>query len=80
MCIRDRLNRQGLDFGSQYRSSIFVLDEFQKMSAQNKINILNQDKFNGCIVTTIEEAKEFWLAEEYHQKYVRKKKQSGIFG
>ena len=56
------------------------MDEFQKMSAQNKINILNQDKFNGCIVTAIEEAKEFWLAEEYHQKYVRKKKQSGIFG
>ena len=75
-----QLNRQGLDFGTQYRSSIFVLDEFQKMSAQNKINILNQDKFNGCIVTTIEEANEFWLAEEYHQKYVRKKKQSGIFG
>ena len=75
-----QLNRQGLDFGTQYRSSIFVLDEFQKMSAQNKINILNQDKFNGCIVTAIEEAKEFWLAEEYHQKYVRKKKQSGIFG
>ena len=56
------------------------MDEFQKMSAQNKINILNQHKYNGCIVTAIEEAKEFWLAEEYHQKYIRKKKQSGIFG
>ena len=75
-----QLNRQGPDFGTQYRSSIFVLDEFQKMSAQNKINILNQHKYNGCIVTAIEEAKEFWLAEEYHQKYIRKKKQSGIFG
>tara|TARA_Y100000996_G_C22080214_1_gene461310 strand:+ start:38 stop:508 length:471 start_codon:yes stop_codon:yes gene_type:complete len=75
-----QLNRQGPDFGTQYRSSIFVIDEFQKMSAQNKINILNQQKYNDSIVTTIEEATEFWLAEEYHQKYVRKKKQSGIFG
>ena len=75
-----QLNRQGPDYGTQYRSAIFYLDEFQKMSAQNKIKNLNELVYSGDIVTSIEKASEFWLAEEYHQKYIRKKKQSGIFG
>ena len=65
------LNRQGPDFGTQYRSSIFYLNDFQRLSGKNKINQLNETKFNNSIVTTIEEAGSFWIAEEYHQKYIR---------
>ena len=73
------LNRQGPDFGTQYRSSIFYMNNFQKLSSENKIKQLNSTKFNHSIVTTIEEATPFWIAEEYHQKYIRKKKQSSFF-
>ena len=73
------LNRQGVDFGTQYRSSIFYLNDFQRLSSENKISQLNSTKFNNSIVTTIEEAGSFWIAEEYHQKYIRKKKQSSFF-
>tara|TARA_B100000214_G_scaffold347091_1_gene298157 strand:+ start:226 stop:693 length:468 start_codon:yes stop_codon:yes gene_type:complete len=73
------LNRQGPDFGTQYRSSIFYLNDFQRLSGENKIKELNTTKFNDSIVTTIEEAGSFWIAEEYHQKYIRKKKQSSFF-
>ncbi len=68
------VNRQGVDLGTQYRSSIFYLDGFQKLSGENKIKQLNKEKFNNKIVTLLEKATEFWIAEEYHQKYIRKKK------
>ena len=73
------LNRQGVDFGTQYRSSIFYLNDFQRLSSENKISQLNSTRFNNSIVTTIEKAGSFWIAEEYHQKYIRKKKQSSFF-
>ena len=73
------LNRQGPDYGTQYRSSIFYLNSFQRLSGENKIKELNSTKFSNSIVTTIEEAGSFWIAEEYHQKYIRKKKQSSFF-
>mgnify|MGYP001226141982 FL=1 len=73
------LNRQGPDFGTQYRSSIFYLNDFQRLSGENKIKQLNATKFDNSIVTTVEEAGSFWIAEEYHQKYIRKKKQSSFF-
>ena len=73
------LNRQGPDFGTQYRSAIFYLNDFQRLSGENKIKELNSTRFDNSIVTTVEEARSFWIAEEYHQKYIRKKKQSGFF-
>jgi methionine-S-sulfoxide reductase len=68
------LNRQGPDIGTQYRSAIFYQNEFQKLSSENKIKELNRSKFNNNIVTTIEYSNEFWIAEEYHQKYLKKKR------
>ena len=68
------LNRQGPDFGTQYRSAIFCSNEFEILSSKNKIKELNRSKFNNSIVTTIERSDNFWIAEEYHQKYLKKKK------
>ena len=66
-----QLNRQGPDIGTQYRSSIFYLNDNQKLQAEQKINSL-QENFNNNIVTEIKKATEFYLAEEYHQEYVAK--------
>ena len=65
------LNRQGPDIGTQYRSVIFYFNDFQKTIAENsKINY--SKKFNLHIVTEISKAKEYYKAEEYHQKYILK--------
>ena len=66
-----QLNRQGPDIGTQYRSSIFYLNDNQKSQAEQKIYSL-QENFNNNIVTEIIKATEFYLAEEYHQEYVAK--------
>ena len=66
-----QLNRQGPDVGTQYRSSIFYVNDNQKSQAEQKINSL-QENFNNNIVTEIKKATEFYLAEEYHQEYVAK--------
>ncbi|MBT7236979.1 MAG: peptide-methionine (S)-S-oxide reductase MsrA [Gammaproteobacteria bacterium] len=68
------LNSQGPDFGTQYRSAIFCQNDFETLSSQNKIKELNRDRFNNKIVTTFELSNDFWIAEEYHQKYLKKKK------
>ena len=68
------LNRQGPDQGTQYRSAIFYLDENQKaLAGKSKQNIDASGRFSGPVVTEISPAKIFWLAEEYHQKYLEKK-------
>lgn len=64
------LNRQGPDTGSQYRSAIFYHSDDQKILAEITIKNL-ASKFKSPIVTGIEPAKEFYLAEEYHQKYTQ---------
>ena len=65
------LNRQGPDVGTQYRSVIFYFDDNQKTIAENsKIN--HSKKSNLQIVTEISKAKEYYKAEEYHQKYIQK--------
>ena len=66
------LNRQGPDVGTQYRSAIFYFTEVQKEIARKSLEY-RQNKLGGRkIVTEITEAKEFWKAEEYHQKYFEK--------
>ena len=68
------LNRQGPDIGTQYRSEIFCVDEEQYLTADYMKRTLNKDKYNNKIVTNLSMVNNFWVAEEYHQKYIRKKK------
>lgn len=68
-----QLNRQGPDIGEQYRSGIYYTSEAQKRAAEAKIEELNaSDRFSKPIVTEVEEAKEFYDAEGYHQDYIIK--------
>ena len=65
-------NRQGPDEGTQYRSTVFALDEEQKKIAEAYIKKLNDDKaFPKPVVTTVEPLKleAFYPAEDYHQNY-----------
>ena len=68
------LNRQGPDIGTQYRSEIFCLDDDQYLIADGVKRNYNKEVYDNKIVTSISMADNFWIAEEYHQKYVRKKK------
>ena len=64
------LNRQGNDVGTQYRSSIFYHNEKQKEISQKYIKDLNSSgAFDHSIVTTLEPASKFYVAENYHQDY-----------
>ncbi len=67
-----QLNRQGPDFGRQYRSAIFFHDEDQKKAAEASRDRA-QGRFSKPIVTEIAEASDFYRAEEYHQRYLEKK-------
>lgn len=68
-----QLNRQGLDIGTQYRSVIFYYSKQQKEIAEkSKKKLQETQKYTRPIVTEIIEAKEFYKAEEYHQKYLEK--------
>jgi peptide-methionine (S)-S-oxide reductase len=71
-------NRQGPDYGSQYRSAIFFHDAEQEAAAREAKETLEKSGiFKRPIVTLIEPAKEFYRAEEYHQRYFEK---NGIQG
>ena len=66
-------NRQGPDFGSQYRSAIFYHDEAQRAAAESSKKALESSgRFKRPIVTEITAAGPFYLAEEYHQRYLDK--------
>ena len=66
-------NRQGPDFGSQYRSAIFYHDEAQRAAAESSKKALESSgRFKRPIVTEITAAGPFYLAEEYHQRYLEK--------
>jgi peptide methionine sulfoxide reductase msrA/msrB len=68
------LNRQGPDFGTQYRSVIFCQTPEQCQAAQTSKGRLEQSgKIKGKIVTEISQTKEFYKAEGYHQRYYEKK-------
>ena len=66
------LNSQGPDFGVQYRSEIFYLNETQKSVAENVLKKINE-KLNRKVVTRISLIKNYSPAEEYHQRYLEKR-------
>lgn len=67
------LNRQGADEGTQYRSVIFYNTPEQKTTAESYLARLNKVNALGKkIVTVIEPAKPFYIAENYHQDYFNK--------
>jgi peptide-methionine (S)-S-oxide reductase len=69
-----QLNRQGPDWGSQYRSAVFFHSPEQEAAARATIARLTAEKkFSKPIVTQVVPAETFWRAEEYHQKYLEKR-------
>ena len=67
------LNRQGNDVGTQYRSAIFYHSEEQRTVAEQVIAEIAAAKlWDDAIVTTLEPASEFYVAENYHQDYYKR--------
>ena len=68
-----QVNRQGPDFGEQYRSVIFYHSEVQHQSAlMSRAELETRRTFRRPIATQIVPAAVFWEAEAYHQKYHQK--------
>ena len=66
------LDRQGPDIGTQYKSAICVTNKLQKEIAIKEKQAA-QHKFKDKLVTVICDCSQFYLAEKYHQKYLKKK-------
>ncbi|GAA4454359.1 peptide-methionine (S)-S-oxide reductase MsrA [Rurimicrobium arvi] len=65
-----QLNRQGNDYGTQYRSAIFYHNEEQKEKAMHYIKALNDEHaYPSPIVTEVTAEEPFYPAEDYHQDY-----------
>jgi peptide-methionine (S)-S-oxide reductase len=73
-----QLNRQGPDFGTNYRSAIFCHSDGQMAAARASLRAEEENgRHRARIVTHIEPAGIFWRAEEYHQHYLAKKGGAG---
>jgi peptide-methionine (S)-S-oxide reductase len=69
-----QLNRQGPDWGKQYRSAIFFHTPEQEAAAQaSKQQLEKSHRFSKPVVTQIVPAATFFEAEDYHQQYLEKK-------
>ncbi|HET7206420.1 MAG TPA: peptide-methionine (S)-S-oxide reductase MsrA [Terriglobales bacterium] len=67
-------NRQGPDFGSQYRSAIFFHSPEQEAAAKaSKAALEKSGRYRKPIVTEIVPATTFYQAEDYHQQYLEKR-------
>jgi peptide-methionine (S)-S-oxide reductase len=69
------MNRQGPDWGTQYRSAVFFHSPEQEQQAKAKIEELNNEgRYKPKrVVTQVVPAETFWRAEEYHQRYLEKR-------
>lgn len=71
------LNRQGADRGEQYRSVIFWhTPEQEQIAKLSKDNLERLGKYDKVIVTQIQPASTYWLADAEHQQYFEKKRQA----
>jgi peptide-methionine (S)-S-oxide reductase len=70
-----QLNRQGWDIGDQYRSVIFVHDPEQQETALRS-KAAEQARHSKPVVTQVEPAQSFYVAEDYHQQYLEKRGRS----
>ena len=69
-----QVNRQGPDFGTQYRTAIFFHTPEQQAMAKKSLETLEASReFRRPIATQITPAGKFYRAEEYHQKYLQKR-------
>jgi peptide-methionine (S)-S-oxide reductase len=69
-----QLNRQGPDFGSQYRSAIFYHSSEQQAAATaSKEQLQKSGRYSRPVVTQIVPAVRFYAAEDYHQQYLEKR-------
>lgn len=66
-----QIDRQGPDIGSQYRSAIFYQNDEQKEQAEQIIKEL-APKYKKPIATRVAFGREFWAAEDYHQKFAER--------
>jgi peptide-methionine (S)-S-oxide reductase len=70
-----QVNRQGPDFGTQYRTVIFAMDaEQERIAKESKEKLAKSGKYDKPIATEIVPPAEFWRAEEYHQQYFSKRR------
>ena len=67
-----QLNRQGPDVGTQYRSVIFYENEDDKSVSKDFMDTIST-KYTKPIVTSLEKKTKYYVAEEYHQKYLEKR-------
>lgn len=65
------INRQGNDIGSQYRSGIYAEDLNLLQQAKDFIQKI-KSRYNKPICTEVQDLQNYYLAEEYHQKYLEK--------
>ncbi|SRR6266404_542976 len=69
-----QVNRQGPDYGTQYRSAVFFHSPEQEQTARaTKEKLEKSGRFARPIATQIVPAQTFWRAEEYHQRYLEKR-------
>ena len=69
-----QLNRQGPDWGTQYRSVIFTHSDEQERAATARIaELTGSGTYRKPIATQVVQAGTFWRAEQYHQRYLEKR-------
>jgi peptide-methionine (S)-S-oxide reductase len=69
-----QVNRQGPDVGSQYRSAVFYHSPEQKLAAErSKQKLEESGEYSRPVATEIVEAGPYYLAEDYHQQYLKKR-------
>jgi len=69
-----QMNRQGPDIGDQYRSEIFYHDAAQEATARaSKERQQQSGRFRRPVVTAVNPAETFYMAEDYHQQYLEKR-------